>query len=76
MPKTYEVPPAPPANHGSTLAAWVLTWGVVIGSVVAAVGFSLDIDFATYGGVAIIVLTCAASLGLRAAGFGQKTKKA
>lgn len=36
MPKTYLVPPAPPQNEGKTVAAWVFSAFVLLGSVLIA----------------------------------------
>ncbi|WP_347042468.1 HGxxPAAW family protein [Brachybacterium nesterenkovii] len=74
MPKTYTVPPAPPSNHGRTVAAWLMTVGVVIGSIVAAVGLVLMHTMLMVVGGAVIVATILLSVVLRALGMGQKRR--
>lgn len=71
MPQTYAVPPAAPQNHGKTVAAWVMFLGVVAGSVVVALGLVLAQMMLVWVGSAVILLTIAASVGLKLAGHGQ-----
>lgn len=76
MPKTYVVPPAPPENHGKTVAAWVMLLGVVSGSVVAALGLILASTLALVVGAAVIVVGVLVSVVLRMMGLGQKQRRA
>lgn len=76
MPKTYAVPPAPPANEGNTLAAWTLTALVVLGAVVAAVGMVATSTLMMGIGAAVVALGILAGIGLAAAGKGQKRGRA
>lgn len=74
MSKTYAVPPAPPQNHGKTVAAWTMTVGVVIAFTVAAFGLILDMPVLLAVGAGIAVITILISVGLRAAGLGQSRR--
>lgn len=71
MSKTYAVPPAPPQNHGKTVAAYVMFLGVVGGSIVAALGLILGSMLILAIGVGIMVVTIIVSIVLRAMGLGQ-----
>lgn len=76
MSKTYSVPPAPPHNEGKTTAAWVMTVGVVAGSVVAALGLIQASPTVMIIGSAVMAATVVLSVVLALAGFGQKRRKA
>ncbi|PWH05795.1 hypothetical protein DEO23_11375 [Brachybacterium endophyticum] len=76
MPSLHAVPPPPPENEGNTVAAWVCTVGVVLGSIVAALGLVLVDVPIIIGGAIVIVLALIVSLVLRIAGFGQKSRRA
>ncbi|MDO5661670.1 MAG: HGxxPAAW family protein [Brachybacterium sp.] len=71
MTKTYTVPPAPPQNHGKTPAAWVMFLGVVIGFLVAAIGFVLSMMLLMIVGGVMMLLTILISSGMALAGMGQ-----
>lgn len=58
-------------NEGKTVAAWTLTWGVSIGALLAAVSMPVGLPALLIAGVAVIVLSLAASAILRAVGHGQ-----
>lgn len=72
MPQTYAVPPAPPHNEGKTVAAWVMTVGVVAGSIVAAFGLALMNLLVMAVGAIVIAATVVVSIVLKLAGHGQK----
>ncbi|MFC0674847.1 HGxxPAAW family protein [Brachybacterium hainanense] len=74
MPQTYSVPPAPPHNEGKTTAAWVMTVGTVIGSIVVALGLVFSSSMMMAVGAAVIALTIVLSIVLRMAGLGQKSR--
>ena len=76
MPKTYALPPGPPHNHGGTVAAWSLMAGVVLGSVIIAVGMAMSSSLVLIIGAVVIVASLALGLVLRAAGMGQKRRGA
>lgn len=76
MPRTYAVPPPPPHNEGSTVAAWVNTVGCVLGAIVAAFGLALGDLPIIIAGAVVVVITMIVSFVLRLAGFGQKRTRA
>ncbi|WP_058235674.1 HGxxPAAW family protein [Devriesea agamarum] len=76
MTKTYIVPPAPPANHGKTVAAWVMFVGIAAGAIVVAVGIASAQHVVSLVGVIVLAVTLLLSFVLRLAGFGQKRRQA
>lgn len=76
MSKTYSVPPAPPQNHGKTVAAWVMFFGVVIGATIAALALVIGQPVLIPIGIAVAVVLLIISLVLRLSGFGQKARRA
>ena len=76
MPQTYVVPPSPPHNEGKTVAAWVMTVGVVIGSIIAAYGLIVMSTLFMAIGAAVIVATIILSTVLSMAGLGKKRQRA
>lgn len=76
MSKTFSVPPAPPHNEGKTIAAWLLTFASVIGFTVVCLGLVFASTPILIAGAAVIALGAVGSIALRAAGMGQKPKRA
>lgn len=76
MNETYTLPPsAPHANHGKTTASWVFTVGTVIGALIIALAMGLYSEIGQIIGIAVIVISALAGIGLRAAGKGQPREK-
>lgn len=75
MPKTYAVPPAPPANEGHTVAAWLLTALVVVGAIIGAVGLAMASNVVIVVGAAVMAVGVVAGVGLSLAGMGQKHER-
>lgn len=75
MPKTYLVPPAPPQNEGKTVAAWVFSVFVLLGSVLIALAMITSQNILLIVGLASVLLALVVGFVLRAAGFGQKAKR-
>ncbi|MGP9693626.1 HGxxPAAW family protein [Brachybacterium sp. AOP25-B2-12] len=76
MSKTYSVPPAPPQNHGKTVAAWVMFLGVVIGATIVALAMVIGQPVLIPIGLAVAVVLLVVSLVLRLSGFGQRSRRA
>lgn len=74
MSKTYVVPPAAPLNHGKTVAANVMLWGVVVGFAAAALGLILGSVLVVVVGAVVVAAAIVLSVVLRAAGKGQPTR--
>jgi hypothetical protein len=62
---------APHSNHGRTLAGWTLTWGVVLGCAVVAVGMVVPSMPMIWIGSGVVVVALALGAILRALGHGQ-----
>ncbi|TQL04028.1 HGxxPAAW family protein [Cellulomonas sp. SLBN-39] len=70
--ETVHLPPsAPPTNHGRTLAAWVTTWTVVAGFVVAALGVAFALVWLAWVGAAVTVGGMVLGKVLQVLGHGQ-----
>jgi len=67
----HDLPEPAAANHGMTVAAWVLNTGLVIAAIVVGVGMMLERDIVTWIGVALAVLALISGAVLRALGHGQ-----
>lgn len=76
MNKTYTVPPPPPHNEGKTVAAWTLSFGVVLGSIVVAFGMVLGQTVVIGVGAAVILLGIILGIVLSVAGLGKKRSRA
>ena len=70
-----DLPDPAAANHGMTLAAWVLNSGLVIAAIVIGVGMMLERDIVTWIGVTLAVLALIAG-GVTAAILISRRKKA
>lgn len=68
------VPDLPYNNHGNTLASWVMVIIMMLGSILAAVGFCIGNSALFIVGVAVIALGVVAGIVLRSAGYGQGGK--
>lgn len=68
------VPDLPYNNHGNTVASWAMMIIMMLGSIVAAVGFCIASSSILIVGVAVIVIGLVAGIVLRAAGYGQGGK--
>lgn len=76
MNETYTLPPAAPhANHGKTTASWVFTLGTVIGALIIALTMAMHWHIGQLVGIAVLVVSALAGIGLRAAGKGQPRVK-
>jgi hypothetical protein len=67
----YLPPAVPPANHGHTVAAWTAMIGVMIGSLVAAIGVAMPAVVVFWVGMGVVLLALVLGLVLRNMGFGQ-----
>ena len=66
------LPPAiPPTNHGHTVAAWVTMLGILLGTVIAAIGVLIPAAWLFWVGIGVVVAANVAGLVLRNMGFGQ-----
>ncbi|WP_237202632.1 HGxxPAAW family protein [Rothia endophytica] len=68
------VPDLPHTNHGNTIASWAMLGIIIVGAIVAAVGFDIASTPIFVVGVAIMLIGLVAGLVLRAAGYGQGGK--
>lgn len=68
------VPDLPYNNHGNTVASWAMMIIMMLGSIVAAVGFCISSSSIVIVGVAIIAIGLVAGIVLRSAGYGQGGK--
>ncbi|MEV7971938.1 HGxxPAAW family protein [Cellulomonas sp. NPDC089187] len=68
-------PVAPPTNHGRTVAAWTVTWVVVLGFLVAGLAMMFSQVWLFWVGMGAAVVGVIAGVLLRAAGFGQGGKR-
>lgn len=73
--KIVIVPERPYANHGSTVAAWVMFGIMTVGVIVGAVAYDLANPPIVFVGAGIIVLGLLAGLLLKIAGYGQGGSK-
>lgn len=70
--ETVHLPPsAPPTNHGRTLAAWVTTWVVVAGGVVAALGVVAAEPWIFWTGLGVVAGGLVLGKVLQVLGYGQ-----
>jgi len=68
------LPDVAPHNHGRTLAGWVTNGLIVLGALVAAIGFMIPQFTLVWVGAGIIVVALAVGATLRALGYGQPLK--
>ncbi|MDN4473137.1 HGxxPAAW family protein [Demequina zhanjiangensis] len=66
-----DLPEAAPHNHGRTPAAWVTNVGLVIASIIAALGVGIPQMAFVWVGAALAVVSLAAGGALKALGHGQ-----
>ena len=70
-PVDYRPPERTPWNEGKTLAAWLMTWIVLIGATIVSIGFIVpSIPLIVTGGV-VIVLALLAGKILAILGYGK-----
>lgn len=62
-------------GHGNTVAAWTLVLIVAVGSIITGVSMYFSAWTGVIIGAVVILLGCAAGIGLKAAGFGVGGKK-
>jgi fatty acid desaturase len=62
------------SEHGQTVAAWVLTASVIIGSTLIAIGIFFSIQLLWIVGVAIGAVGSIVSYVLHQLGYGQKPR--
>lgn len=75
--KIVIVPERPYANHGNTVAAWIMIAIMTVGLLVGAIAYDLDNPPVVFVGAAIIAVGIVVGLILKQAGYGQggaKTK--
>ena len=65
------LPAMAPHNHGRTLAAWVTNALIVLGSLIAGVGFIIPQFTVVWVGAGVVVAALAVGAVLRALGHGQ-----
>jgi len=68
------LPDVAPHNHGRTLAGWVTNGLIVLGALVAAIGFMIPQFTLVWVGAGIVVVALAVGATLRALGYGQPLK--
>ena len=73
--KIVIVPERPYANHGSTVASWVMIAIMTTGVLVGAVAYDLAQPVIVFVGAGIIALGLVAGLLLKSAGYGQGGSK-
>lgn len=66
-----DLPDVAPANHGRTLAGWVLSTGLVVASLLVAFGMTLSIMALNWAGIAVVGVSLVGGAVLRALGYGQ-----
>jgi hypothetical protein len=64
-------PSAPPTNHGKTIAAWTMTWIVVAGGLIAAIGMVAGQTWLFWVGIGTCVLGLVVGKVLSVLGYGQ-----
>ena len=69
-----DLPDVGPDNHGRTTAGWVTTAGLVVATLLAALGIALPVAALTWAGVGVAVVALLAGGVLRALGYGQPLK--
>ncbi len=70
----HQLPDPAPHNHGKTTAGWVTNSGIVVGAIVAGVGFMVPHAPSIWVGIGVVVVALAAGAALRALGHGQPLK--
>jgi hypothetical protein len=75
MTKTYAVPPPPPHNEGKTVAAYTLTFGVVLGSFLIGLGMILPMMLLIWIGIGVCAVSIVAGIVLSLAGLGQPRRR-
>lgn len=65
------LPAVAPNNHGRTLAAWATNGLIVLGALLAAVGFMIPLFALVWVGAGVVVAALAVGAVLRALGHGQ-----
>ena len=65
------LPDVAPHNHGRTLAGWVTNGLIVLGALIAAIGFMIPQFTLVWVGVGVVVAALAVGAALRALGYGQ-----
>lgn len=70
-----DLPDVAPANHGRTLAGWVLTAGLVVASLLGAFGMTLSVPALIWAAVVVTVLSVIGGAVLRALGYGQPLRR-
>ncbi len=66
-----DLPDVAPHNHGRTPAAWVTNIGLVVASVIAALGVGIPQMTLVWIGAAVAVVSLVAGGVLKALGHGQ-----
>lgn len=65
------LPPAPPANHGNTRAAWVTVTVILVGALVAALAVMAALPWLFWVGLGIAVVGLVVGRVMRWLGLGQ-----
>lgn len=67
----YLPPTVPPDNHGHTTASWVAMIGIMIGSLVTALGLVFATIWVSWVGLAVVLIAVIAGGVMRSMGYGQ-----
>ncbi|NTV39209.1 MAG: hypothetical protein HGA51_04525 [Demequinaceae bacterium] len=68
------LPDVAPGNHGRTVAGWVTNGLIVLGALLAGIGFMIPQLALVWVGAGVVVVALAVGATLRALGFGQPLK--
>ena len=72
--KIVIVPERPYANHGNTVAAWVMVAIMTVGVLVGSIAYDLGSQPVVFVGAGIIVIGLLVGFFLKQAGYGQGGK--
>ncbi len=67
----HNLPDVAHKNHGRTMAAWVTNGLIVLGALVAGIGFMIPQLALVWVGAGVVVVALAVGATLRALGYGQ-----
>ncbi|SDS56209.1 HGxxPAAW family protein [Paraoerskovia marina] len=67
----YLPPTVPPDNHGHTTASWTSMIGIMLGSLITAVGLVVATPWLSWVGLAVVLIAVVVGGVMRAMGYGQ-----
>ena len=70
----HNLPDVAHHNHGRTVAGWVTNGLIVLGALIAAIGFMIPQFALVWVGAGVVVVALAVGATLRALGYGQPLK--